>query len=155
MLEAAGISQPRALAVVYTARARLVSTVHSLREHFPTVSLSAAAPLVTAHGAHAFTCARCLGVKSCEVTLHAIFCLLLALGQHTSVHKQYHSKAQTHSSYSEVGYSAVASSCSIASVAHQVSYQVKSVKLLSTAAGSDICARTGPATRSRAQSCRR
>ncbi|KAL3139834.1 hypothetical protein ABBQ38_004132 [Trebouxia sp. C0009 RCD-2024] len=39
VLEAAGISQPRALAVVYTARARLVSTVHSLREHFPTVPI--------------------------------------------------------------------------------------------------------------------
>ena len=40
VLEAAGISKPRALAVVYTARARLVSTVHSLREHFPNVSSS-------------------------------------------------------------------------------------------------------------------
>lgn len=39
VLEAAGISNPRALAVVYTARARLVSTVHSLREHYPNVSL--------------------------------------------------------------------------------------------------------------------
>ena len=40
VLEAAGISKPRALAVVYTARARLVSTVHSLREHFPNVGSS-------------------------------------------------------------------------------------------------------------------
>lgn len=38
VLEAAGISRPRALAVVYTARARSVTTVYSLREHYPNVS---------------------------------------------------------------------------------------------------------------------
>ena len=39
VLHAAGIEQPRALAVVYTARGRLVSTVHALREAYPNVSL--------------------------------------------------------------------------------------------------------------------
>lgn len=39
VLEAAGIEKPRALAVVYTARARLVTTVHSLREHYPSVPI--------------------------------------------------------------------------------------------------------------------
>ena len=38
MLRAAGISQPRALAVVYKGRQQLVHTVHALREHFPKVS---------------------------------------------------------------------------------------------------------------------
>ena len=38
VLRAAGINNPRALAVVYTARARVVSAVHSLREEFPDVS---------------------------------------------------------------------------------------------------------------------
>ena len=44
VLRAAGINNPRALAVVYTARARLVSAVHSLREEFPDVSLCAMLP---------------------------------------------------------------------------------------------------------------
>ena len=48
VLEAAGIQQPRALAVVYTARARLVSTVHSLRDHFPKVTACSVALLFTA-----------------------------------------------------------------------------------------------------------
>ena len=34
VLEAAGIERPRALAIVYQDRARLLHTVHSLREHF-------------------------------------------------------------------------------------------------------------------------
>lgn len=49
VLEAAGISKPRALAVVYTARARLVSTVHSLREHYPNVSPCIAFVLFVSH----------------------------------------------------------------------------------------------------------
>ena len=44
VLRAAGINNPRALAVVYTARARLVSAVHSLREEFPDVSPCAMLP---------------------------------------------------------------------------------------------------------------
>eukprot|EP00891_Asterochloris_glomerata_P001180 jgi/Astpho2/1180/Aster-07718 len=39
VLRAAGINNPRALAVVYTARARVVSAVHSLREEFPDVPI--------------------------------------------------------------------------------------------------------------------
>ena len=44
VLRAAGVNNPRALAVVYTARARLVSAVHSLREEFPDVSPCAVLP---------------------------------------------------------------------------------------------------------------
>ena len=39
VLEAAGIDQPRALAVAYKNRGQLVHTVHSLREHYPKVRL--------------------------------------------------------------------------------------------------------------------
>ena len=61
VLEAAGIQQPRALAVVYTARARLVSTVHSLRDHFPKVTPRAGALLFTV------CCNMCI---CCTLKLH-------------------------------------------------------------------------------------
>ena len=63
VLEAAGISKPRALAVVYTARARLVSTVHSLREHFPNVSPHCGAAICKLHLCCSFPLVRrCLHV---------------------------------------------------------------------------------------------
>ena len=40
VLEAAGVDQPRALAVAYKDREQLVHTVHSLRGFYPKVSQS-------------------------------------------------------------------------------------------------------------------
>lgn len=45
VLEAAGIDQPRALAVAYKNRDQLVHTVHSLREHYPKVGAWLCSPL--------------------------------------------------------------------------------------------------------------
>jgi len=39
VLRAAGIEEPRALVIVYTARAKLVSITTDLREHYPEVPI--------------------------------------------------------------------------------------------------------------------